>query len=220
MAWSYSSIKTFEQCPKKYYHLRVAKDYADTGGAAAKYGEEAHKAAEEYVRDGAPMPPKFKFMEPVVQTLSAVNGDKHTEIKLGVRKLPDGDYEPCDFFASDVWWRGIADLLILDGERALLVDYKTGKSARYADTKQLDLMAGAVFVKHPEVTRIKSALAFVVSGELVTKNHTRELTHSYLNVFEPQLERLAVAHANDVWNPRSSGLCGYCPVESCIYHRG
>ena len=25
-AWSYSSITLFDQCPKKYYHLRVAKD--------------------------------------------------------------------------------------------------------------------------------------------------------------------------------------------------
>jgi len=26
-AWSFSSIKTFEQCPKKFYHLKVAKDF-------------------------------------------------------------------------------------------------------------------------------------------------------------------------------------------------
>ena len=26
LVWSYSSLKTFQQCPKKYYHLRIAKD--------------------------------------------------------------------------------------------------------------------------------------------------------------------------------------------------
>ena len=28
-AWSYSSIKTFDQCPKKYFHLKIAKDIQD-----------------------------------------------------------------------------------------------------------------------------------------------------------------------------------------------
>ena len=29
MKWSYSSLKLFEQCPRKYYHLRVAKDFKE-----------------------------------------------------------------------------------------------------------------------------------------------------------------------------------------------
>jgi hypothetical protein len=32
-----------------------------------------------------------------------------------------------------------------------MIDYKTGKNAKYADMKQLDLMAGAIFVHYPEV---------------------------------------------------------------------
>lgn len=55
--------------------------------------------------------------------------------------------EPCDFFSDEVWWRGIADLVIIDEEEDLawVIDYKTGKSARYADKGQLELMALAIF---------------------------------------------------------------------------
>jgi len=27
--WSFSAIKLFEQCPRKYYHLKIKKDFKD-----------------------------------------------------------------------------------------------------------------------------------------------------------------------------------------------
>lgn len=213
-AWSYSSIKTFDQCPKKYYHLKVAKDVKDEGSEATIYGTEVHTAAEEFIRDNKPVPEKFAIIRPVVETLAQYPGTKHVEMKLGLKK--EGDtYTPCDFFDPDVWYRGIVDFLCEDGKRAWLVDYKTGKSAKYADMKQLDLMAGAMFVHFPELEVIKSGLLFVVPNEFITKTHHREHLNSYLSVFSDQLRRLQGAHASGVWNAKSSGLCPWCPVTTC-----
>lgn len=210
-AWSYSSIKTFDQCPKKYFHLKVAKDVKDDPGEAADYGTAVHLAAEEYIRDGRPIPNKFAYMRPIVERLEQLPGEKHAELKLGIRK----DFSPCGFFDKDVWWRGIADLLVIDGHRAWCVDYKTGKSAKYADTKQLDLLAGAVFSHYPQVTKIKSSLLFVVSGDLIAKKHVITERSQYLSVFNEQLERLDAAMENGVWNAKTSPLCGWCPVTTC-----
>jgi hypothetical protein len=220
-AWSYSSIKTFDQCPKKYFHLRIKKDYKDEDSTATIYGKELHTAAEEFIRDGTPIPPRFGFMAEVLETLQNIEGEKHCEIKLGIAKR-DGKFAPCDFFAKDVWWRGIADLLIINKEKrtAYLVDYKTSKNAKYADTKQLDLLAGAVFVHYPEVVEIKSALLFVVSNELVRKKHEYIMKSSYMNSMEPELIRLEAAIKNDVWNPVSGPLCRFCPVTGCAHNRG
>lgn len=218
IAWSYSAIKTFEQCPKKYFHLKVAKDVKDEGGEAADYGTAVHEAAEMFIKHGTPIPEKYGFMRPIVEALAAIPGEKHTELKLGVRVTP-GRYEPCGFFDAGVWYRGIADLLIVDGARAWLVDYKTGKNAKYADMKQLDLMAGAVFVHFPEVQTIKSALLYVVSEEMPKKTHRRADLLGYLTVYEDQLEMLAEAMEADVWNPKPSGLCPWCPVKSCAHWR-
>jgi RecB family exonuclease len=210
-AWSYSSIKTFDQCPKKYFHLKIAKDVKDDPGEAADYGTAVHEAAELFIKNGTPIPDKFSYMRPIVERLAQLPGEKHAELQLGIRK----DFSPCGFFDKDVWWRGIADLLVIDGSRAWCVDYKTGKSARYADTKQLDLLAGAVFSHFPEVTTIKSSLLFVVSGELVAKKHVITERSRYLSVFDEQLDRLDAAIENGVWNAKSSGLCPWCPVTSC-----
>lgn len=213
-AWSYSSIKTFEQCPKKYYHLKVAKDVKDDPGEAADYGTAVHLAAEEFIRDGKPIPEKFAYMRPIVERLAALSGKKHAELKLGVRKTNDG-YEPCGFFDKDVWWRGIADLLVIDGKRAWCVDYKTGKNARYADTKQLDLLAGAVFTHFPQVETIKSSLIYVVSGDLIPTKHHVTHRDQYMAVFDKQLDQLDDCMDNGVWNPKSGPLCGWCPVTDC-----
>lgn len=213
-AWSYSSIKTFDQCPKKYFHLKVAKDVKDDPNEAAIFGDAAHKAAELFIKNGTPIPDKFKVMRPTVEALAKFPGVKHTELKLGVRKTENG-FEPCGFFAKDVWWRGIVDLLITNVTVAHMIDYKTGKDAKYADMKQLDLMAGAIFVHFPEVEKIKSGLAYVVSNEFPKKVHRRDKLGEYMSVFDTQLDQLDAARENGVWNPKSGPLCGWCPVVDC-----
>jgi hypothetical protein len=100
-----------------------------------------------------------------------------------------------------------------------MIDYKTGKNAKYADMKQLDLMAGAIFVHYPEVKKIKSGLAFVVSNEFPKKNHAAVQRDEYLSVFDKQLDQLDAAMDNGVWNPKSGPLCGWCPVVKCEHHR-
>ena len=186
--WSFSSLKTFTQCPKKYYHLKVAKDVKDAPNEASLYGEQAHEAAERYIAEGEELPKQFEFLRPILDSLNAIPGDKYCEVKMGLAESEDG-YVPCEFFGQGVWWRGIADLLIINGGTAYSVDYKTGKNTRYADTTQLDIIAAATFIKFPEVQKIKSALVYVVSNEFIKVTHTRPLTNSYIATFYPALDK-------------------------------
>lgn len=218
ITWSYSSLKTFEQCPKKYYHLRVAKDVKDEGSEATIYGQEVHKAAEDYIKSGVPIPKKFEFLQDVVESFNVIKGEKHCELKLGVKRTPTG-YEPCGFFDKEVWWRGIGDLVIQNGTLAYSIDYKTSKNAKYADMKQLDVLAAALFTHFPEVKKIKSALAFVVSGEFIHKEHYVEMRDSYFATFDESLDRLAGAQESGVWNANTGPLCRFCPVVSCEHNR-
>lgn len=211
VAWSYSSLKTFQQCPKKYYHTRVAKDFKDEDSTATIYGKEVHKVAEDFIRDGTPIPEKYAYITPVLESLNNIPGTKYCEIQLGLTE----DLQPCGFFDENVWWRGIADLLVINGEEAYSVDYKTSKNSKYADTKQLDILATAIFAHYPQVKRIKSALIFVVCNDFVRKHHVIADTDKYLAPFKFDLERLDNALVTGVWNANSSALCSYCPVKSC-----
>ena len=149
--WSFSKIKAFEQCPKQFYHMRIAKDYAESETEAMLYGTAFHEAAEEYVRDGTPMPPQFDYALAALDILKDKQGDKLCEYRLGLTQ----DLKPCGFSDEGVWFRGVADLIILDDDLAWVVDYKTGKSARYADKGQLELMALATFKHFPQVEKVR-----------------------------------------------------------------
>jgi hypothetical protein len=45
-------------------------------------------------------------------------------------------------------------------ETAFVVDYKTGKSSRFADTRQLEILTLALFKHFPKVKRVKAGLLF------------------------------------------------------------
>ena len=215
--WSFSSLKQFTNCPRQYYEVKVQRNFEIRETEQIKYGKEVHKALEDYVRDGAPLAKNYLRFKPMVDALLQVDGDKLVEHQMAL----DIDKNPCDFYSPDYWVRGIADLLIINKDKhtAYLVDYKTSKNAKYADTKQLDLLAGAVFTHFPEVVIIKSALLFVVSNEMVKKEHEYIMRSSYLNCMEPELVRLEAALKNDVWNPVSGPLCKFCPVTECSHNR-
>ena len=217
-AWSYSSLKTFQQCPKKYYHLKVAKDIVDDGSEATVYGKELHKAAEDYVRDNVPIPPQFAFIKATLDALKNIQGEKLCEIELGVANN-GGKLSACGFNDKNAWYRGIADLLIINGDEGYLVDYKSSKNAKYADLKQLDLLAAAVFTHFPEVKSLKSALIFIVSNEFVNKEHDAHHRLAYFEHVRFDLERLEKAMETGVWNAVSGPLCGWCPVKTCHNYR-
>lgn len=217
IAWSYSSLKTFQQCPKKYYHLKVAKDVQDKPTAATLYGQEVHKVAEDFIKDKTPIPEKYSFVQPFMDILESIPGTKYCEHKMGLTR----DLQPCGFFDKNVWWRGIADLLVVNEEKGLAhsVDYKTGKSAKYADKQQLDLVAVAIFSHFPNIVRVKSGLLFVVSKEFVKAEHHADKKGEYIDKVLPDLDRLEKAMENGVWNPISGPLCKFCPVKTCTHNR-
>jgi CRISPR/Cas system-associated exonuclease Cas4 (RecB family) len=214
IVWSFSSLKTFQQCPKKYYHTKIAKDIKEPDTKATLYGKQMHTIAEEFIRDGKPIPPAFDYLVPTLEMLAAIPGEKLCEVRL------TRDMKPCDFDAPDVWWHGIADLVIINEEKGLAhsVDYKTSKSARYADKKQLDLVAAAIFAKFPKIKKIKSALLFVVSKEFVKADHIQEQQLQYMAQVTPDVERIEAAIRTNVWNPITGPLCKFCAVKQCEHN--
>ena len=89
---------------------------------------------------------------------------KYVEYEMALRF----DKTPCDFNDEDRWVRGIADLVIVDGDCAFIVDYKTG-SKKYPDPKQLRLMSLMAFTHFPDIQKIKAGLLFVMHNAFITE---------------------------------------------------
>jgi len=212
--WSFSSLKDFVGCPKRYYEVKVLNNFETKVTQAIIYGKEVHKALEDYVKDGKPLPLNYQRFKKVVDELIQIEGTKFVEHEMAL--LPDGS--PCGFHDSKRWVRGIADLLIVDKDVAYVVDYKTG-SERYPDVDQLKLMALMTFANFPEVKEVKGALLFILKNHLVSENYKREQSEELWNTFHPKLDRLKLAFEKNEWTANPTGLCGYCPVSTCEFNR-
>jgi CRISPR/Cas system-associated exonuclease Cas4 (RecB family) len=213
--WSYSALKEYENCPKKYYEIRVAQNYTVIPSEQMIYGTEVHKALEDYVKDGKELAVNYLRFKPAADALIDIPGEKYPEYEMALFR----DKTPCDFADSNRWVRGIVDLLIVDGDYAFIVDYKTG-SSKYPDPKQLRLMSLMTFAHFPNVNKIKAGLLFVMHGSFVTEEYTREELDKSWAKFNGPLGRLDNSYDNNVWPPNPTPLCKYCPVKSCDFNRG
>jgi len=215
--WSYSSLSLFQQCPKKYYHLRVAKDHKEPETDALMYGKQLHEAAEFYIGKDTPLPPQFAFIKDSLDLLKTLGegGEFLCEYRMGLTR----DLKPCDFFAKDVWWRGVADLVIIKGDKAYMVDYKTGKSSRYADTKQLEILSLALFKHKPNIKLVKGGLLFLVASDFVKVDYEGSQQSEPWVKWLNETKQLEAAYENDVWNPKPNFSCKqYCAVVNCLHN--
>ena len=216
VAWSFSALKTFQSCPKKYYHLKVLKDVKEQPSEIMLYGIDAHKAAELYIANNQELPGKYEFMRKQLDKLKELDGEKHCEFKFGLTK----EMQPCDFFAKDVWLRGAIDLLVVNTEKGIarMIDYKFGKS-KNADMSQLQLMSLAVFKMFPEIKKVKAGLLFCAEDKMMPVQYEQDKAPVMWMDWLPEVARLEASYENNVWNPNPSGLCkAWCPVVSCLHN--
>ena len=215
VTWSHSALKDFEGCPRRYHEVKVLNNYPFQETEATYYGKEFHSAAEHYIKDGKPLPSQFEYAKDTLDALLSKPGRKLCEYEMGLTK----DLLPCSFHDKNRWVRGIADLLIIDDDNltARVVDYKTGNN-KYPDTDQLKLMSLMVFKHFPHIRKVSSALLFVVKNDMVKSSMAVDEADAVWWEYRERVARLEQCFASGVWNPKSSGLCPWCPVKTCEFN--
>lgn len=212
--WSYSSLKDYINCPKQYYHTKVAQDFLKKDTDQIQYGKEVHKALEDYVCRGVPLVKNYQRFQKPLDALLEINGDRYCEYEMALTK----EKEPCAFDSETRWVRGVTDLLVIDGTDAYIIDYKTG-SNKYPDSKQLKLMALMTYAHFPSVEKIKAGLLFVLHNSFISEEYTRNEINKLWNNFLPHLSQLEMSFASNTWVVKPGGLCGWCPVNTCKFYR-
>jgi hypothetical protein len=214
LPWSHSALSDFINCPKAYYHKRVAKDVVDPPNEAGLWGDYVHKQFEAYLlaKGKVELPPELSKHQTYLDTLLDYDGEQLVEWKCAITTA----CEPCDFFAKNVWCRAILDYAVIKDERARIIDHKTGK--RKLNSKQLKLSAILMFLHRPEVEVVQTGYYWMQEGTFDLSMFTRDELDDLWEVFLPDLRQYLTAAKEEVWTPRPSGLCyGWCPVTQCEF---
>jgi hypothetical protein len=215
-AWSYSKIKNYETCPKRHYHIDVAKDVKETESDQLRFGNALHAALAERCdpTKNKPLPTPFaKYDDWAKWAIGDGSGQILVEQKLAIRR----DFAPTGYFDKDVWYRGVADVAKIFGPVALAIDWKTGKIVE--DSVQLALMAQCLFSHHPEVQKIRTEFVWLAEDATTRADFTRD---DMIELWAGMLPRVgALEHAYEVseYPAKEGGLCKrWCPVTQCVHN--
>jgi len=214
LAHSFSAIKLYENCSKRYYHQRVTKEVQDTGGEASKYGERIHEFLEQRLVNNTPLPVEAEKYEVICKTVEnmARGGELHAERQLTLTE----NLTPTSWFADDAWLRSILDVLILKGDTAVVVDWKTGK--RRPDFTQLEMFALQVWKHFPEVVTIKTSFVWLKDMAMDSEEFSREQSDEMWSNLLSRINRIYQSAEHENWPAKPSGLCRFCPAKDmCDY---
>ncbi len=211
---TYTFHRNFDNCPRKAWHINIAKDLPKEDTEQLRWGNQVHSALDRRISRGAALPEAMEKYEHFCNFGAYM---VKTELKLGIR----ANGLPCGFFDDDVYMRGVIDVLIPSWgglDRAVIWDWKTGKKRE--ESGELQIHAALLKAKHPEFNRIMGYYVWLQEMQL-GKPHDVSDTQATLErerKTREQVER-AFAHGADAFPPRQNPLCGYCPVKSCEFNK-
>ncbi len=214
MPLSFSRLSTFEQCQAQFDYLYVSKRVQNSSNDASEYGNRVHELLEAKGKgeldettlslEGQQTLDKWGS---VVDKILAREGTKYFEYQMSVNRA----LEPVEWFAKDVWLRSIADVLVVDGDTAYCLDYKTGKVKD--NPTQLQLFAAMVMWHFPEVNTVKTSFIWLKFDEVTNSKYERRFLSSLWRALEPRFDRVQEVIELGVFSARPSGLCPWCPAK-------
>lgn len=216
-SWSFSKLKNFRVCPKRSYHVDLAKDFKEEESDQLKWGDEVHKAMA--ARCGPKQVPLPQMMEHYGTWPTMIDAWRKAgmlimvEQKLAMTK----DFRPVSFFDNAAWFRGVVDALAIATTVAYAFDWKTG--AIKPDYEQLALSAALLFAHHPKLVQIGTSFVWLGHDDETSATYLRDdMTKTWAAVM-PEVNVMTEAYRTTTYPPRPSGLCvKYCPVTSCPHY--
>lgn len=214
-AWSYSRLKNYETCALRHQQIDLLKNFAEKQekGGALDWGNQVHAALATTLRDSVALPDDMVLYQKWIDRIKAGPGQLLVEQKFAITK----DFKPTSYFSDMVWYRGIGDVLRIDGPVALVIDWKTGKIL--VDSVQLMLMAQCVFSHYPQVRKVRSEFIWLKDDCTTPEVFDRsEMADSWIGLLD-RVRSLEEAYNTNTYHAKPGRLCrNWCPVKSCQYH--
>src|SRR5262245_13775136 len=111
-AWSWSKLKNYRSCPKRHYHIDLAKDFKENESQALRDGNIFHDTVAQVIDKGLPLPAGYSRQGEIVDLIKlhkSQGADVSVELKLAMTE----QFTPCAWFAPDAWFRGVIDVQYL-----------------------------------------------------------------------------------------------------------
>lgn len=219
-AWSFSRLKNFEVCAKRYYETDVLKNYSDDDNTELAWGQRVHDVMAKRCKDNVALPPEMPpHYEQWAQRVLVGGGEIFVEQELAIAE----NFGAAPWFGArdgsgpQPWFRSKVDFLKKDGSIALLVDWKTGKILD--ESFQLALSCACAFARWPDLEAIRAAYVWLKEDAESSETFLRSDMPQLWRTLWPRVQKLALAHRSMDFPPTPSRMCRqWCRVVSCPNH--
>jgi len=222
LAWSWSRLNDFEKCPNMLYWKSLAPKAlrcpAPTSPAMER-GKLLHKSLENAVMSGDTLHSEVAHVKPIVDAIQAEQRNGWM-VNLEQQRALTEDLVGTTWFAKNVWLRVIYDVIMVKGDEAKILDWKTGKNSGYTD--QLAISAFTCFSFLPPVNKVKTSYIWVDHMGTTTRDYTREQFESLEEDFRERSELIQIANDNNEWPSKPSDFnCKWCKCSraQCEYSK-
>ena len=212
-SFSWSRLKNFRTCPKRHYHCDLAKDVKEEESTALKWGHEFHEAMAKRISIGQQLP---KTMSDRWPGLLRQRLEEGVDVKVELQLAMDEKFQPTPWFDQRTWFRGVVDVLAIDGmgRYAVALDWKTGGKIQ-PDMEQLALNAQLIFV-HENIDTVHTAYQWSQFNDVTLNTYKPEDMVPLWGRLLPEVKKMEQASIDMNYPPKPSGLCiRHCPVTQC-----
>ena len=235
LALTYTKLKDFESCPRKFMKKHLTHEIPYTDTPATLWGTHVHSSYEDYVLNDKPLP------KDVREKVGSTAPDKIIDIE---NKLYDDGKLAVPLFGEQKWamdatgryanWmdskgvfmRGMADAGLGTKKVLYMFDYKTGKD-KNPDVTQFDVLS-LLAVAQPQFTQytdIRGMLMFVEARSVYPKtgiyqvDMTPGMGHlNMLRLWQKKAIQVVDYYQREYWPENQSVLCKWCPDKTCPFN--
>lgn len=227
-SWSHSAISDFDTCPYQYAHKRIYKTIPYEETEATIWGTRVHKVAEDLLNGVEVNDPEAEVLvRPYVNIFlgkKAAGATVLTEYQMGLTE----DWKACGF--KEGCGRIISDVLIVDGDKCFVADYKTGKrrdkngNPKTISNDQLYINCLAAAIHFPELKHFNGKYIYVSEPDPAFRTPgieplERKDLLPHLQNLTGKLKRMKEAIAYENYPYKVQGLCrAYCGAFDCPHN--
>lgn len=207
---TYTNLNQFKNCEHAMFRRYIKKDQPYVETAKMKFGNDGHAAFENRVGYGKVLPEQFRGWEHYATPFDAY--EAVVEQKLAINDKG----QPVDFWAKDCWFRGKIDVTVALNDKALLTDWKFGKS-NYEDPFELKTNALLLKAKHPNLRTVVGRYVYLKEDKNGQMHDLSDFQATWLEI-NRLMNLIAEKRKSGEWVKKQGPLCGYCSVSDCQHH--
>ena len=198
--YSYSSIKTYEECPAKYKFSRILR-LPQPSGPAAERGTLIHAEIEEALNGGLVL-----LSADVEHLANSIEVWRKSGAQSELEFAFDKHWHEVSYKSDSAIFRGIIDLYMEHDDQAVVIDFKTGKERDYQD--QVRVYSAAILATKPHINSVRNIIEFI--DQKKTKEYVPVRRENLSELKSLLIGRLMAVELDKIYAPNPNQFCRWC----------